>query len=188
MFNPLKHGANIVTHSATKWIGGHGNTIGGVVVDGGNFPWNNGRFPEFTTGSPSYHGLVFWDVFGPDGPFKTNLAFGIKLRVEQLRDIGACQNPFGSFLLLQGLETLSLRAQRHVDNTLALAEWLAQHPDVAWVSYAGLPSHPSHRLAKKYLSHGFGGNYLDFGIIFIISYRCIDIWSQGRIADCQDIY
>ncbi|KAJ3253678.1 Homocysteine synthase [Boothiomyces macroporosus] len=163
LFNPIAHGANIVVHSATKWIGGHGTTIGGVVIDGGNFPWNNGRFPEFTTGSPSYHGLVFWDVFGPDGPFKTNLAFGIKLRVEYLRDIGASQNPFGSFLLLQGLETLSLRAQRTVENTQALAEWLQQRPEVAWVSYAGLPSHPSHRLAKKYLKNGFGG-VLTFGI------------------------
>ncbi|KAJ3302225.1 Homocysteine synthase [Kappamyces sp. JEL0829] len=163
LFNPLKHGANIVTHSATKWIGGHGNTIGGVVIDGGNFPWNNGRFPEFTTGSPSYHNLNFWEVFGPDGPFKTNLTFGIKLRVEALRDLGACQNPFGSFLLLQGLETLSLRAQRHVDNAQALAEWLSQRSDIAWVSYAGLPSHPSHRLAKKYLKHGYGG-VLTFGI------------------------
>ena len=163
LFNPIAHGANIVTHSATKWIGGHGNTIGGVVIDGGNFPWNNGRFPEMTTGSPSYHGLVFWDVFGPEGPFKTNLAFGIRLRVEGLRDIGACQNPFGSFLLLQGLETLSLRAARHVENAQKLAEWLSQHPDVAWVSYAGLPSHPSHKLASKYLKRGFGG-VLTFGI------------------------
>lgn len=121
LFNPLQHGANIVCHSATKWIGGHGTTIGGVIIDGGNFPWNNGRFPDFTTGSPSYHGLNFWDVFGPDGPFKTNMAFGIKLRVETLRDIGACQNPFGSFLLLQGLETLSLRAERHVQNAQNLA-------------------------------------------------------------------
>jgi len=163
LFNPIAHGANIVTHSATKWIGGHGNTIGGVIIDGGNFPWNNGRFPEFTTGSPSYHGLVFWDVFGPEGPFKTNLAFGIKVRVEALRDIGACQNPFGSFLLLQGLETLSLRAQRHVENAQTLAEWLSQHPDIAWVSYAGLSSHPSHKLASKYLKRGFGG-VLTFGI------------------------
>lgn len=163
LFNPIAHGANIVVHSATKWIGGHGTTIGGVVIDGGNFPWNNGRFPEFTEGSPSYHGLVFWDVFGPEGPFKTNIAFGIKLRVETLRDIGACQNPFGSFLLIQGLETLSLRAQRHVENTQALAEWLAVQPQVDWVSYAGLATHPSHKLAKKYLKNGYGG-VLTFGI------------------------
>jgi O-acetylhomoserine (thiol)-lyase len=163
LFNPIAHGANIVVHSATKWIGGHGNTIGGVIIDGGNFPWNNGRFPEFTTGSPNYHGMVFWDVFGPNGPFKVNMAFGIRVRVENLRDIGACQNPFGSFLLLQGLETLSLRAQRHVDNALELAQWLSTRKEVSWVSYAGLPSHPSHKLAKKYLKHGFGG-VLTFGI------------------------
>ncbi|KAJ3285002.1 Homocysteine synthase [Borealophlyctis nickersoniae] len=163
LFNPIKHGADIVVHSATKWIGGHGNTIGGIVIDAGTFPWNNGRFPTFTEPSPGYHGLVFWDVFGPEGPFKTNMAFGLKLRVEQLRDFGPCQNPFGSFLLLQGLETLSLRAQRHVDNALALAEWLLTRREVAWVSYAGLPSHPSHRLARQYLKHGFGG-VLTFGV------------------------
>jgi O-acetylhomoserine/O-acetylserine sulfhydrylase-like pyridoxal-dependent enzyme len=122
-----------------------------------------GRFPEFTTGSPSYHGLNFWEVFGPEGPFKTNLTFGLKVRVETLRDLGACQNPFGSFLLLQGLETLSLRAARHVENAQHLAEWLSQRSDVSWVSYAGLPSHPSHRLAKKYLTRGFGG-VLTFGV------------------------
>lgn len=163
LFNPIAHGANIVVHSATKWIGGHGNTIGGVVIDGGNFPWNNGRFPDFTSGSAGYHGMVFWDVFGPDGPFKTNMAFAIKLRVEVLRDIGACQNPFGSFLLLQGLETLSLRGQRHCDNAMALAEWLSQQPEVSWVSYPGLALHPSHRFAKKYLKHGFG-SVMTFGI------------------------
>ncbi|KAL2919733.1 Homocysteine/cysteine synthase [Polyrhizophydium stewartii] len=163
LFNPIKHGADIVVHSATKWIGGHGTTIGGVVIDAGTFPWNNGRFPAFTEGSPSYHGLKFWDTFGPDGPFKTNIAFGIRLRVENLRDIGASQNPFGSFLLLQGLETLSLRAQRHAENTLALAEWLQTRSDVTWVSYPGLPSHASHKLAKQYLPRGFGG-VLSFGI------------------------
>ncbi|KAJ2994337.1 Homocysteine synthase [Globomyces sp. JEL0801] len=157
LFNPIAHGANIVCHSATKWIGGHGTTIGGVVIDGGNFPWNNGRFPEFTTGSPSYHGLNFWDTFGPSGPFGVNMAFGLKLRVETLRDFGPCQNPFGSFLLLQGLETLSLRAERHVQNAQTLAEWLLTRPEVLSVSYAGLPSHESHALAKKYLKRGFGG-------------------------------
>ncbi|KAI9017790.1 O-acetylhomoserine/O-acetylserine sulfhydrylase [Gaertneriomyces semiglobifer] len=162
--NPIKHGADIVVHSATKWIGGHGTTVGGIVIDAGTFPWNNGRFPSFTEPSPGYHGMKFWDTFGPSGPFGVNMAFGIKLRVEQLRDIGASQNPFGSFLLLQGLETLSLRAQRHLDNTQALAEWLQTRPEVAWVSFAGLPSHPSHRLAKQYLNHGFGG-VLTFGIV-----------------------
>ncbi|KAI8807088.1 O-acetylhomoserine/O-acetylserine sulfhydrylase [Cladochytrium replicatum] len=163
LVRPIEHGADIVVASATKWIGGHGTTIGGVIVDGGTFNWANGRFPEFTEPSPGYHGLKFWEVFGPDGPFKTNLAYGIRLRVEQLRDFGSSQNPFGSFLLLQGLETLSLRAQRHVDNALALAQWLQTRPEVAWVSYAGLPDHPSHKLAKQYLRHGFGG-VLTFGV------------------------
>ncbi|KAJ3080959.1 Homocysteine synthase [Quaeritorhiza haematococci] len=163
LIKPIEHGADIVVSSATKWIGGHGNTIGGVVIDSGKFPWNNGRFPVFTEPSPGYHGLKYWDIFGPDGPFKANIAFIIKLRVEQLRDFGASQNPFGSFLLLQGLETLSLRAQRHVDNALELAKWLEAQPEVAWVSYAGLESHPSHKLAKQYLKNGFGG-VLTFGI------------------------
>ncbi|KAI8799510.1 O-acetylhomoserine/O-acetylserine sulfhydrylase [Cladochytrium replicatum] len=163
LVRPIEHGADIVVASATKWIGGHGTTIGGVIVDGGTFNWANGRFPEFTEPSPGYHGLKFWEVFGPDGPFKTNLAYGIRLRVEQLRDFGSSQNPFGSFLLIQGLETLSLRAQRHVDNALALAQWLQTRPEVAWVSYAGLPDHPSHKLAKQYLRHGFGG-VLTFGV------------------------
>lgn len=160
---PIEHGAHIVVASATKWIGGHGNTIGGVVIDSGKFPWNNGRFPRFTEPSEGYHGLKYWDVFGPEGPFGVNMAFAIRLRVEQLRDFGACQNPFGSFLLLQGLETLSLRAQRHLDNTMALAEWLLTRPEVVWVSYAGLPSHPSHRFARQYLKNGYGG-VLTFGV------------------------
>ncbi|KAJ3157409.1 Homocysteine synthase [Geranomyces michiganensis] len=153
---PIKFGADIVVGSATKWVGGHGTTLGGYVVDSGNFPWNNGRFPSFTEPSEGYHGTKFWDTFGP-------ISFAIKLRVEQLRDIGPCQNPFGSFLLLQGLETLSLRAQRHCDNAQALAEWLLTRSEVEWVSYAGLPSHPSHALAKKYLTNGFGG-VLTFGV------------------------
>ncbi|KAI8923951.1 O-acetylhomoserine/O-acetylserine sulfhydrylase [Entophlyctis helioformis] len=161
---PIDHGADIVVASATKWIGGHGNTIGGVVVDAGTFNWGGSkRFADFVKPSPSYHGLEFWKVFGPDGPFKTNIAFGIRFRVEMLRDIGASQNPFGSFLLLQGLETLSLRGQRHLDNTLALAEWLLTRSEVAWVSYPGLPSHPSHKLAKKYLRNGYGA-VLTFGV------------------------
>jgi O-acetylhomoserine/O-acetylserine sulfhydrylase-like pyridoxal-dependent enzyme len=127
-----------------------------IVIDAGKFPWNNGRFPEFTDPSEGYHGLKFWDTFGP-------LAFTFRLKTESLRDIGACQNPFGSFLLLQGLETLSLRVQRHVDNALALAQWLESRDEVAWVSYPGLPSHPYHASAKKYLQHGFGG-VLTFGI------------------------
>ena len=132
-------------------------------MDGGKFPWNNGRFPQFTEPSPAYHGMQYWNVFGPDGPFKVNMAFIIKVRVEGLRDFGPSQNPFGSFLLLQGLETLSLRVQRHVDNALALAQWLDKHPAVAWVSYPGLPSHPAHEQAKKTLRNGFGG-VLCFGV------------------------
>ena len=134
-----------------------------MIVDSGKFPWNNGRFPQFTEPSPAYHGLQYWNVFGPEGPFKTNMAFIIKVRVEGLRDFGPSQNPFGSFLLLQGLETLSLRVQRHVDNALALAQWLQKHEAVDWVSYPGLPSHPAHEQAKKTLRHGFGG-VLCFGV------------------------
>lgn len=160
---PIEHGADIVVASATKWIGGHGTTIGGVVIDAGTFPWNNGRYPLFTEPSPGYHGLKFWDVFGPEGPFKVNMAFAIRVRVEILRDFGPSQNPFGSFLLLQGLETLSLRVERHNANALALAQFLEKHPSVEWVSYPGLASHPSHELAKKYLQNGFGG-CLGFGI------------------------
>ena len=160
---PIEYGADIVVHSATKWIGGHGTTIGGVIVDAGTFPWNNGRFPQFTEPSPGYHGLRFWDVFGPEGVLGVNVAFIIRARVEGLRDIGPCQNPFGAFLLIQGLETLSLRMQRHVDNALELARWLESREEVDWVSYPGLPSHPYHERAKRYLQHGFGG-VLAFGI------------------------
>ena len=160
---PIDYGANIVVESATKWIGGHGTTIGGVIVDAGNFPWDNGKFPVFTEPSPGYHGLNFWEVFGPDGVLGVNVAFIIRARVEGLRDFGPCQNPFGSFLLLQGIETLSLRVQRSCDNALELAKWLQQHDEVGWVSYAGLEDHPYHANAKKYLSNGFGA-VLSFGI------------------------
>lgn len=159
---PIEHGADIVVESATKWIGGHGTSIGGVVVDSGNFDWRGGKFPLFTEPSPSYHGLVFSDVFGPDGPFG-NIAFAIRARVEGLRDLGAAQSPFNSFLLLQGLETLSLRVQRHVDNALELARWLDARDDVAWVTYPGLENHPTHETAKKYLTNGFGA-VLSFGV------------------------
>ncbi|KAJ3191159.1 Homocysteine synthase [Irineochytrium annulatum] len=161
---PIDHGADIVVASATKWIGGHGTTIGGVIVDSGKFPWNNGKFKVFTEPSPGYHGLRFWDVFGPEGPFGVNMAFAIRLRVEQLRDFGPSQNPFGSFLLLQGIETLSLRAERHNKNALELAEWLLTRKEVGWVSYAGLPSHKSHRIAQKYLKNGAFGGVLTFGV------------------------
>ncbi len=159
---PIDHGADIVVESATKWIGGHGTSIGGVVVDSGRFDWGNGKFPAFTEPSPGYHGLRFWEVFGTKGPFG-NIAFAIRARVEGLRDLGPTVSPFNAFLFLQGLETLSLRVQRHVDNALALAQWLEHHPQVAWVRYPGLPGHPYHHLARKYLRNGFGG-VLSFGI------------------------
>lgn len=156
LFRPLDHGATIVVQSATKWIGGHGTSIGGVIVDGGSYNWGNGKFPQFTEPSEGYHGLKFWEVFGADGPFG-NIAFIIRARVEGLRDFGPALSPFNSFLLLQGLETLSLRVQRTVDNALALAKWLEQHPKVEYVLYPGLDSHPAHERAKKYLKNGFGG-------------------------------
>lgn len=153
---PIEHGANVVVESATKWIGGHGTSIGGVIVDGGNYNWGNGKFPQFTEPSEGYHGLKFWEVFGSDGPFG-NIAYIIRARVEGLRDFGPALSPFNSFLLLQGLETLSLRVQRTTENALALAEWLESHPEVEQVFYPGLKSHSKHHLAKKYLKNGFGG-------------------------------
>jgi O-acetylhomoserine (thiol)-lyase len=162
LFRPIDHGADVVVASATKWIGGHGTSIGGVVVDAGSFDWGNGRFPVFTEPAPGYHGLSFWEAFGANSPFG-NIAFAIRARVEGLRDLGAALAPFNSFLFLQGLETLSLRVQRHVDNALELARWLERHPAVTWVSYPGLESHPSHERARRYLTRGFGG-VLAFGI------------------------
>ena len=164
LFRPLEHGANIVVESATKWIGGHGTSIGGVIVDGGNYNWGNGKFPQFTEPSDGYHGLKFWDIFGEGNPLGLpNIAFIIRARVEGLRDFGAAISPFNSFLLIQGLETLSLRVERHVQNTLALAQWLEAHPSVEFVWYPGLESSPYHTLAKKYLRNGYGG-VLQFGI------------------------
>ncbi|WP_018630105.1 O-acetylhomoserine aminocarboxypropyltransferase/cysteine synthase family protein [Niabella aurantiaca] len=164
LFQPIKHGANIVVQAATKWIGGHGNSIGGIIVDGGNYNWGNGKFPQFSEPSEGYHGLNFWQVFGEGNPLGLpNIAFAIRARVEGLRDFGPALSPFNSFLLLQGLETLSLRVQRTVDNTLALAQWLEQHDNVEFVWYPGLESSPYHTLAKKYLTNGFGG-VLQFGI------------------------
>jgi O-acetylhomoserine/O-acetylserine sulfhydrylase len=158
LFQPLKHGANIVTASATKWIGGHGTSIGGIIVDGGNYNWGNGKFPQFTEPSEGYHGLKFWEIFGDNNPLGLpNVAFAIRARVEGLRDFGPALSPFNSFLLLQGLETLSLRVQRTVDNALAIAEWLEKHPQVQKVNYPGLKSSPYHALALKYLPNGFGG-------------------------------
>lgn len=156
LFRPIEHGASIVVESATKWIGGHGTSIGGVIVDSGKFNWGNGKFRTFTEPSEGYHGLVFWDVFGTDGPFG-NIAFNIRARVEGLRDWGNAISPFNSFLLLQGLETLSLRMERHVENAQALAEWLEEHPAVEYVNYPGLKSSKYHDIAKKYLKKGFGG-------------------------------
>ncbi|MCA4894009.1 MAG: O-acetylhomoserine aminocarboxypropyltransferase/cysteine synthase [Cytophagales bacterium] len=157
LFRPLEHGANVVVESATKWIGGHGTSIGGVIVDGGNYNWGNGKFPAFTEPSEGYHGLKFWDVFGEGNPLGLpNIAFIIRARVEGLRDFGPAISPFNSFLLIQGLETLSLRVQRSVDNALAIAQWLEQQPSVETVNYPGLQSSTYHKLAKKYLKNGFG--------------------------------
>ncbi len=157
LFKPFEHGANVVVESATKWIGGHGTSIGGVIVDGGNYNWGNGKFPQFTEPSEGYHGLKFWEVFGEGNPLGLpNIAFIIRARVEGLRDFGPAQSPFNSFLLLQGLETLSLRVQRSVENALTIAEWLEQHPQVESVNYPGLKSSTYHQLAKKYLRNGFG--------------------------------
>ncbi len=162
LVRPIEHGADVVVASATKWIGGHGNSIGGVIVDSGNFDWREGKFPLFTEPAPGYHGLVFTDVFNPESDFG-NIAFAIRARVEGLRDFGAALSPFNSFLLLQGLETLSLRVQRHVDNALDLARWLNSRDDVAWVSYPGLEHHPAHDLATRYLRNGYGA-VLSFGV------------------------
>ena len=161
--SPLAHGANVVVHSLTKFMGGHGTSIGGVIVDGGNFDWGSGRFPGFTEPDPSYHGLKFWEVFG-DFPGLGNVAFGIKARVQMMRDIGASMSPFNSWAILQGIETLHLRMERHSSNTQKVAEFLAGHPNVTWVSYPGLASHGDHAQAKKYHHRGQYGAILGFGI------------------------
>ncbi len=158
LFKPLQHGANIVVESTTKWIGGHGTSIGGVIVDGGSYDWGNGKFPQFSEPSEGYHGLKFSEVFGVNNPLGLpNIAFIIRARVEGLRDFGSSQSPFNSFLLLQGLETLSLRMERANSNGQKLAEYLAQHPLVEQVNYAGLPSSKYYALAQKYLKNGVGG-------------------------------
>ncbi len=158
LFRPIDHGAAIVTSSATKWIGGHGTSIGGIIIDSGNFNWGNGKFPQFSEPSEGYHGLNFWQVFGENNPLGLpNIAFAIRARVEGLRDFGPSISPFNSFQLLQGIETLSLRVQRTVDNALEIAKWLESHPKVQKVNYPGLSSSPYHALAKKYLRNGFGG-------------------------------
>jgi O-acetylhomoserine (thiol)-lyase len=155
LVRPITHGADIVVHSATKYIGGHGNSIGGVIVDSGKFSWNTGKFPEFTEPDPSYHGLKYWDAFS-NFPGAGNIAYIFKIRLSLLRDTGAALSPFNAWLFLLGLETLHLRVPRHSQNALAVAEFLKKHPKVAWVNYTGLPEHQSHALAKKYLVGGFG--------------------------------
>jgi O-acetylhomoserine (thiol)-lyase len=156
LFRPIEHGIDIVVHSCTKMIGGHGTSIGGIVIDSGNFKWDNGKFPGLTEPDPSYHGLRYYETFG-------NLAYALKIRTHVLRDTGACLSPFNAFLLLQGVETLHLRAPRHCENALKLAEFLEKHPAVSWVNYPGLPSHPSYKLAMKYLPAGQGA-MLGFGV------------------------
>ncbi|HEB36262.1 MAG TPA: O-acetylhomoserine aminocarboxypropyltransferase/cysteine synthase [Candidatus Aminicenantes bacterium] len=153
---PFEWGADIIAHSATKFIGGHGTSIGGIIVDSGKFPWDCGKFPDFVDPSPGYHGLKFWDTFG-------NMTFILKSRVEGLRPLGPAASPFNAFLFLQGLETLHLRMPRHCENALKVAEFLKEHPKVSWVKYAGLPDHPSHQLARKYLKNGFGSIFT-FGV------------------------
>ena len=156
LFRPLEHGANVVVESATKWIGGHGTSVGGIIVDGGNFDWANGKFPQLSQPYEGYHGLVFTDVFGVNSPFG-NIAFAIKARVDGLRDFGPAISPFNSFLLLQGLETLSLRLERTVENTQKVAEYLEKHPKVEKVNYPGLPADSEYSNAQKYFKKGFGG-------------------------------
>ena len=162
LVRPIDHGADIVVASATKYIGGHGTSIGGVIVDSGKFPWNNGKFPEFTEPDPSYHGLVYWDALS-NVPGLGNIAFIVKVRVTLLRDIGAALSPFNAFQFLQGLETLPLRIRQHSLNALVIARFLKNHPQVAWVNYPGLEDHPNHQVASKYLKHGFSG-IVGFGI------------------------
>jgi len=162
LVRPIDYGADILTSSATKYIGGHGTSVGGVIVDSGRFAWNTGKFPEFTEPDPSYHGLVYWDALG-NVPGLGNVAFILKVRVTLLRDIGAALSPFNAREFLIGLETLPLRQQRHSENALSVARWLSAHPLVAWVNYPGLPENPNHALAAKYLRNGFGG-LVGFGI------------------------
>jgi len=155
LVRPIQYGADIVVHSATKYIGGHGTSIGGVIVDSGKFAWDNGKFPEFTEPDPSYHGLKYWETFG-NFPGLGNIAFVFKIRLSLMRDTGAVLSPFNAWLFLLGLETLHLRVPRHSQNALAVAEFLKKHPKVAWVNYTGLPEHQSHILAQRYLTGGFG--------------------------------
>ena len=162
LVRPIEYGADIIASSATKYIGGHGTSLGGIIVDSGNFKWNNGKFPEFTEPDPSYHGLVYWDALS-NVPGMGNVAFILKVRLTLLRDLGATLSPFNSFQFLQGLETLTLRQAKHSQTALEIAHYLMKHPRVAWVNYPGLAEHPSHANASKYLKNGFGG-LLGFGV------------------------
>lgn len=163
-FNPFEHGVDIAIYSLTKYISGHGTVLGGAIVEKGDFPWNNGKFPELCDPDPTYHGVSYWAVFGKhDGAVVPGIAFVLKARVQLLRDIGACLSPFNAFQILQGIETLPLRLQQHAKNAQIAAEWLSKHPSVTWVLYPGLESHPDHELAKKYLKNGFGG-LIGFGV------------------------
>ncbi|HHY45941.1 MAG TPA: homocysteine synthase [Firmicutes bacterium] len=164
LFRPFEHGADVVVHSLTKFIGGHGTSIGGAIVDSGKFNWNNGKFPEITEPDPSYHGLSYWDAFGlHDKAAVPGIAYILKARVQLLRDLGPSLSPFNSFLFLQGLETLPLRMRQHCENALKVAQWLESHPAVSWVNYPGLPSHPDYERAKRYLPRGQGA-IIGFGI------------------------
>ncbi len=163
LLQPIEHGADIVMHSTTKFMGGHGTSIGGIFVDSGNFKWDSGRFPQFTEPDPSYHGLKYWEVFG-DFPGMGNVAFAIKARVQLLRDMGACMSPFNAFLFLQGLETLHLRMERHSQNAMKVAQFLNEHPKVTWVNYPGFSDHPTYDLAKKYFKRDLYGALCGFGI------------------------
>lgn len=186
LVQPFLHGADIIVHSATKFIGGHGTSIGGVIVDSGKFPWNNGKFPQLSEPDPSYHGVNFWDTLG-------TMAYITKARVQGLRDLGPAISPFNSFLLLQGLETLHLRMERHSQNALAVADFLEKHAKAAWVNYPGLPSHPSHELAKKYHTRGLYGGMISFGIkggvaegkVFIDSLRLLSL--LANIGDAKSL-
>ena len=178
LVRPTDHGTDLIVASATKYIGGHGTSIGGVIVDAGRFKWDNGKFPEFTEPDPSYHGLKFWDVFG-NFPDLGNVAFIIKARVQLLRDIGACLSPFNAFLFLQGLETLPLRQRQHSESALEIAQWLKKHPLVNWVVYPGLPDNPDYKLATKYLKKGFGG---------ILGFKLSSMWAleaRGHFASAD---
>lgn len=165
VFKPLENGADIVVYSLTKYMGGHGTSLGGAIVDGGKFPWNNGRYDvEFVQPDPSYHGLVYWDAFGlHDKALVRGAAFAFKARLQLMRDMGSCLSPFNAWQILQGIETLPLRMKAHCESALKVAQFLSSHPDVEWVNYPGLPSHPSHENAKKYLDDGFGG-IIGFGV------------------------